>query len=279
MKTNFVQQLKDFYNQHPIISIVLMIIGIGIFANIWYITLPVVALIYIWKKSNWGKATKIKTSVGVLVLVILGFSINTYSNRAPVLSITNPQDNFSIQASTVSVQGKVNPSNSVVKVNGVQLETKSGQFDYKFPLNKETEDNKINIVAYNDEKSVIETVNVTRIFTDQEKADIQAKALKIQQEKDAEIAKEKAEQEAYDKSPAGRLCKKHPSWSESDCESVVSKEIWIGMSLDMVKAERGTPNDANPSNYGSGRQWQWCWHDYTPSCFYGSDNGIITGYN
>lgn len=88
-----------------------------------------------------------------------------------------------------------------------------------------------------------------------------------------------AEQAAFDKTKAGQLCKKHADWSNDDCKLVADKQIWIGMSYDMLIAIRGKPNSANPSNYGSGTHWQWCWYNYTPSCFYGHDDGIIDSYN
>lgn len=290
MKNNLYQQLKKIYAEHKIISIILIIVCIGLLACIWYISLPLFGLWYIWKKSNWRKTTKIKISAGILILVILGFSINAYTNRTPILSIINPQDNFSIQASSINIQGKVSPSNSTITVNRLQIETQKGQFDYKFILNKNVEKNQINIVAQNGKKTISKTITINRIFTDQEKADIQANILKAQQAKDAEIAKEKikkdaelakqkAEQEAYNKSPAGRLCIKHSDWSESDCESVANKEYWIGMSIEMLKAERGLYNHLNTSNYGSGNEYQMCWDDYNPSCFYAGSDQIITGYN
>jgi hypothetical protein len=87
------------------------------------------------------------------------------------------------------------------------------------------------------------------------------------------------EQKKYDNSKAGKIQKKHPDWSKEDCERIANKRIWIGMTLDMLKCERGNPNSANPSNYGKGTQWQWVWEDYTPSYFYGGDDQIITAYN
>lgn len=84
----------------------------------------------------------------------------------------------------------------------------------------------------------------------------------------------------YYSSPEGKICKKHPDWSYTDCTKVAAEMVWIGMSLDMLKEERGIPNSANPSNYGSGTQWQWCWTYRTPSCFYDNDNdGLIDSYN
>lgn len=88
-----------------------------------------------------------------------------------------------------------------------------------------------------------------------------------------------AEVKTWLNSKAGKIKKKHPDWSREECELVLKNKIWIGMTLEMLKYERGNPNSASPSNYGSGVRWQWCWDDYTPSCFYGGEDGIITSYN
>jgi len=92
--------------------------------------------------------------------------------------------------------------------------------------------------------------------------------------KATEIAEKK-----WESTKAGQIHKKHPNWSKEECELLAARKIWIGMNLDMLKYLRGNPNHANPSNYGNGTEWQWCWDDYSPSCFYGKDDGIITAYN
>ena len=92
-------------------------------------------------------------------------------------------------------------------------------------------------------------------------------------------AEELAEQKAWDQSSAGQIYKAHPEWSKADCEKLANNKIWIGMTLSMLKYRRGLPNSSNPSNYGFGNEWQWCWKNYTPSCFYGNDDGIIDSYN
>lgn len=86
-------------------------------------------------------------------------------------------------------------------------------------------------------------------------------------------------QKKWDNSKAGKIMKKHPDWSKEECENIAKSRVWIGMSLDMLKYERGNPNHANPSNYGNGVRYQWCWENYTPSCFYGGEDLIITSYN
>jgi hypothetical protein len=105
-------------------------------------------------------------------------------------------------------------------------------------------------------------------------ADARVKAAEAKAEAEA-----RAKEAAYSNSRAGKLCAKHPYWTSDDCERLADHKIWIGMTLEMLKVNRGRPDHANPSNYGNGTSWQWCWDDYTPSCFYGGDDGIITSYN
>lgn len=89
-----------------------------------------------------------------------------------------------------------------------------------------------------------------------------------------------AEQKNWDQSKAGKICKDNPTWSEKDCTSLADNLIWVGMSYDMLIYKRGEPDSANPSNYGGKTNWQWCWYDRTPSCFYdNNDDGIIDSYN
>jgi len=79
---------------------------------------------------------------------------------------------------------------------------------------------------------------------------------------------------------AYKIHNKHPEWAIEDCMLLAEDKIWIGMSLDMLKYQRGKPNSANPSSYGNGVKWQWCWSEYTPSCFYDDNNdGLVDSFN
>jgi hypothetical protein len=89
----------------------------------------------------------------------------------------------------------------------------------------------------------------------------------------------KIEEKQFLKTKAGKIYKKHPNWSKEDCKSLAKNNIWIGMEYEMVVYLRGKPNDINTSNYGSGLEYQACWDDYNPGCFYFSENHIITSYN
>ena len=96
---------------------------------------------------------------------------------------------------------------------------------------------------------------------------------------DSIIKENKLEEEIFFKTKAGKIYKKHQSWSKSDCEKLANSEIWIGMEYEMVVYLRGKPNNINTSNYGNGKEYQACWSDFDPGCFYFSENQIITSYN
>ncbi|MGM0934954.1 MAG: hypothetical protein ACQEWD_16085 [Bacteroidota bacterium] len=96
---------------------------------------------------------------------------------------------------------------------------------------------------------------------------------------DNEVELDNKRRAEWNNSKAGKIQREHPDWSRSDCRRLANKEIWIGMSLEMLKYLRGEPDTSNPSNYGNGVEWQWCWNGYSPSCFYGKADKIVTAYN
>lgn len=106
-------------------------------------------------------------------------------------------------------------------------------------------------------------------------------AIQAQQELDArQQAQQEAAQKAWEASKAGQICADHPSWVRSDCDKLAEGKIWIGMSADMLVFERGKADHVNKSNYGNGDEYQACWDDYTPSCFYDNNNdGRVDAYN
>jgi len=84
----------------------------------------------------------------------------------------------------------------------------------------------------------------------------------------------------WNKSKAGILCGKHALWKPTECEALINNKIWVGMSYEMLVYLYGKPNSVNPSNYGSGNRYQYCWDNYKPSCFYdNNEDGIIDAWN
>lgn len=256
----------------------------------WYLTIPGFLIWLLWKKTSFSKRTNtVATGVLVILFAILGGSA-AYAGRAPTLTITDPQNNYTIQAQTITVKGKVSPATSTLLVNGARVHADGdGNFNYQAQLPNEGS-NQVTLQATNGDKQVTSSVTINRTFTDEEKAakaqaDAEA-AAKAKADADAKTATQaaadaqaKADEAAYEKSPAGRLCAKHTDWAQEECQKVANKKLWIGMTIDMVKAENGTPDDVNTSNYGRGVEYQACWLNNDPSCFYYKSDGIITSFN
>lgn len=105
-------------------------------------------------------------------------------------------------------------------------------------------------------------------------------AISVEKQTRIAMRAEEKENKKFYATKAGRIYKKHPEWPREACVRLANKEVWIGMSLDMLKYLRGLPDAANESNYGKGPQWQWCWYEESPSCFYDKDDdGHIDAYN
>jgi flagellar basal body-associated protein FliL len=107
--------------------------------------------------------------------------------------------------------------------------------------------------------------------------DIQLKVISINDS--LNLIQEKANQKKWHNTKAGSIQKKHPNWTAGECEKIANKQVWIGMSYEMLIYERGRPNHINPSDYGNGKQYQCCWDYDTPSCFYLGEDQIVTSYN
>ena len=98
-------------------------------------------------------------------------------------------------------------------------------------------------------------------------------SIKAAKETAKEIAIERAKHAKYQKIMDKFDC------SEEEADLFLKHRIWIGMSYKMLTSMRGLPNHINTSNYGDGNQYQACWYDYNPSCFYFNSTQIITAYN
>jgi hypothetical protein len=232
---------------------------------------------------------KVVVVAAVAVIALACLAALARAGRAPTLAFSSPEDRAGVQAASVTVKGRVDPGRSVVKVGGREVaHGADGFFSFDAPL--PDEENAIQVTATNGGKTSVTTLNVVRIYTDAEraeqsrlKAEAEAKRQaaveerrKAQEEADA---KEKAEQAAFDATKAGKICKRHPDWGRETCQDVADGKYWIGMSIGMLVEERGLDASKSVSNYGDGDRYQVCWRDWTPSCFYGGEDGIITSYN
>lgn len=261
--------------------VILILIGIPL----WFISIPALIGWYLFKKKKdkYSKRTNVLITVGVLIACIVLFNVREHTNRPPEITISEPQEQSSVQAQSVTVKGTVNPVDSTMSVNGIVIPMDNGNFTYELALNDES--NSVNFIAARKDKTAEKTFVVKRVFTPEETAAREAKKqaeLEAQKKAQAEAeAQAIAEQAAYDRSKAGQLCKQHIDWTKEDCQRVADRKIWVGMTYDMLIASYGgKPRSANPSNYGGKTQWQWCFDTLSPSCFYdNNDDGIIDSYN
>ena len=245
----------------------------------WYIPVFAGAMIAIWKGlERISVKNKLIASGATVILIAAGIGFQAYAERVPTITLTSPADNTTLQSGTTTVSGTVSPETSKVLVNGRTVTLENGSFTTQ--LSMPSEKNEISVVATNGSKNTTTTRYVSRIFTPEEQA-----ARELQAEADRQAAAKaeagrKAEQARYDATRAGQLCKKHPNWSRDDCQNVADRKIWVGMEYKMLLEEIGQPNSKNLSNYGGGSEYQYCWNDRNPSCFYDNNNdGIIDAYN
>ena len=263
---------------------------LAVFAALtWYISIPVVFIWYIWKKSKWNGKRKYIGTVFAVMLLVLFIGLHSHFNRSPSL-VVEPGEGFTVQAGETIIKGTIDPKDATLNINGRWIKIEDGAFNYLAKLADEK--NVFTLEVSNNNGELQQQITINRIFTEEElvehehqKVEEEAKrraAIEVQK-RDAEErkAKELAEQKAWEQSKAGQICKLHPEWLKIECEKLADNKIWIGMTIDMLIYKRGKPSSASPSNYGFGNEWQWCWfpwHD-GPSCFYGGDDGIITSYN
>lgn len=243
----------------------------------WYIVAPLLAIATVWLINKWNKKKKINFSLICLGVMVILTSVMFYLHRPPTIHINEPQNNIAVQKSVIEMKGSVIPKNASIKINSNKIKNTDGNFSYSIKLSEGENTTKISAKTWF--KKEVNLV-IKRELTQAEQ-DAKIKAEKEAQEQ-ARIAKEKAvaEQKAWENSWAGRACKTHPDWTKEECNKLANGKIWIGMKYEMLKYRWGKPNSANPSNYGNGSEWQYCWTNYTPSCYYDDNNdGIIDAYN
>jgi hypothetical protein len=135
---------------------------------VWYISIPAVTIWYLYKK-NKSLNTKLKLAISVIVsIVFLGLGASViHSSRAPEISIQSPENNLTVQATSTVITGVVEPVNSIVLVNGVNVEVgEKGDFVYTAILVNES--NSYNFEASNGGKKTSQAITINRMFTPEE---------------------------------------------------------------------------------------------------------------
>jgi hypothetical protein len=203
-------------------KILFWILAAIVFICLWFIVIPILIIWFFWKKTNLNKKKKwIITSIIICVFFVI-FGITAWTERAPSIIITEPENNFSVQANNIIIKGNVKPSSSsTVTVNGATLTFEGEKFEYNAKLNNEN--NQFVFIAENSKKQTQTTINIKRIFTEEEKVQREkekaAKAAEEEAKKQAAIDEEnKKKQEEADQKEAmmqdyaQRYCDKRKEW-------------------------------------------------------------------
>lgn len=177
----------------------------------------------------------------------------------PKIEVEAPENGSTVKADEVKFGGTVEPHYANLTIDDETIEVD----DDKTFLHVQELDvgrNLITVRATNGGRVTTQTITITRELTEQEKAERRA-------------------QRQWEASEAGQICAQYSEWTKEECRRVADQKIWIGMQYEMLEYMFGQPDSTNKSNYGYGVEYQWCWHDKEPSCFYGGETGVIDSYN
>lgn len=170
----------------------------------WYVAIPTWTIWYLYKKDKkLSLKKKLAVAVAVSVVCLILGSAYLHERRAPTLSISSPENGFSVQASSTAISGTVDPSDAELTVNGEALVlSDDGHFTYSAPLNEKS--NQFALLAKNGAETIDYNITINRIFTEQEIAEREAQAEKAslaKEEQRVTAAKERLQKEidSFDK--------------------------------------------------------------------------------
>ena len=150
---------------------------------------------YIEKKFKLKFSNKVKVIAIIAIIFLFIFSSISAENSIVVkVNIFEPKNNFSIQSDNIDIKGSVEPDNANIKINNKNVIVKDGNFIFNVPLSNE--ENSIIVVATKGSKVVREKIVVNRIFSEEEKIEMERKRAEEEvKRKEAEEAREKARKE------------------------------------------------------------------------------------
>lgn len=188
--TPSVDQAKENKKVLKIIGLVLAVI-LGI--TFWYVSLPILIPILIYKKTKFPKKKKLALSGATFViLALISVGVLRSANKVPSIHINEPENNTTLQAEMATIKGSVDPSSAEVKIGERVVQTTNGNFSYNAELNNES--NAFTITARNGSSDAQATITINRTFTDEEKATIEQQAQEAKKQRE-ELAKQKQEEE------------------------------------------------------------------------------------
>lgn len=224
---------------------------------------------------------------GLIFLAVALVAYSAYKNDAEQNEVNSAKiqfynfpNNKIIDTSYFVLRGQVDdPSINIDVALGKLLSYSNGKFEILIERKSDEEGMlDINLIKGSairniQEKYTIKLNRATKAYL------ARLKMQELKKQKEEEQAEFNRQVKVFGKK-AGKIKARHPNWSWEDCSNVAESKIWIGMDIEMLIYIRGRDFSRNVSNYGDGNQYQYCWMDYTPSCFYDNDgDGKIESYN
>ncbi len=185
---------------------------IVLFLYFWFISIPAILIWYIWKRVSWDKRKKWIITASILILFSALYGFNKYNQRVPEVAILEPQNGAAIQADHILVKGRVSPSRSMLEINGKPENVDNGQFSYNFSL--ADENNSLSVKAKNGGKITETVLAITRIFTEDEKAERARLQAEAEAKKQAEREARVREQERIRRESAAILAKMRKEYDD-----------------------------------------------------------------
>lgn len=225
---------------------------------------------------------------GIIAFALIIMAIVSYKNKSEQEALNSAEIKFYnfpsnklIDTNYFILSGKIDdPSINLNVALGKLISYSNGNF--KILIERKSEDveglldinlSKGNAIRNVQKKYTVKFNKATREYL------AKLKIQELKKQKDEERAEFNRKVKEFGKR-AGKIKTTHPKWSWEDCSNVADNKIWIGMDVEMLIYIRGRDFSRNVSNYGNGDSYQYCWMDYTPSCFYDNDgDGKIESYN
>ena len=221
-------------------------------------------------KSVWVKVGLVFT-VLLALYTVLGIVSSMVPAKAPEVTVTSPAPNAEVHGGSVTISGTVSEDDSDLTINSLRVQIRDGKFSQPLKLDPGT--NNFNITATYRNKTANQTLVVNRVFTPEEQAQYDLVKQQAADAVAAEKAKAQAVLDAYYATKPGKVCKAHPEWSKSDCETIAAGKVHVGMSTVQAKASWGTPDDINRTTNALGTSEQWV---YGYSSYLYFDDGVLT---
>ncbi len=178
LKVNEKDGLQDRENKSlkPLAYIILTLFVFIFLVVFWYIIIPAALLWLIWKKTKFSKKNKRIISIAIIFIFVVFKISSDYNHRVPVITITEPSNNISVQSDKIIIKGAIDPKNAKLQIEGNQVLTKDGSFEYEARLTEEN--NAIALIADNSGKKTENLLTVNRILSDDEKAIVNLENIK-----------------------------------------------------------------------------------------------------